>query len=277
MELTVLVDNTTLTDRYLLGEPGLALWLRDGQRHVLFDCGYSDVLLRNAARLEIDLRQAETVVLSHGHLDHTWGLAHLLVHFADETTEGRSRPRPRLLAHPDALARRRVDDLSIGSLVGAPTLEAYFDLDLTARPTPVSDRLVFLGEIPRVHPFEETPPMGLRQTEAGPVPDTLPDDTALAYRGEAGLVILTGCAHAGICNIVDHAKAVTGEQRLDAVVGGLHLLDASPERLAATAEFLRGAGLTALYPCHCTDLAAKMALAQTLPVREIGVGLRLTF
>lgn len=274
MELTVLVDNTTVIDRYLLGEPGLALHLRDGDRQVLFDCGYSDVALQNAVRLDIDLRRADTVVLSHGHLDHTWGLAHLLMHCAGEAGEGRARPR--LLAHPEALAPRRAGDQAIGSLVGAATLEAFFDVTLTADPTPITDRLLFLGAIPRVLPFEDTPPIGLRQTDAGPVPDTLPDDTALAYRGDDGLVIVTGCSHAGICNIVEHARAVTGEPRLAAVIGGLHLLRAAPERLAATADYLRRAGLGALYPCHCTDLAAKCALASSLPVREIGVGSRLT-
>lgn len=277
MELTVLVDNTTLIDRYLLGEPGLSFWLRDGDRHILFDCGYSDVLLHNAARLDIDLRRADTVVLSHGHLDHTWGLAHLLMHFTGEATEGRPRPRPRLLAHPLALDPRQADGLAIGSLVGAATLEAFFDPQFSAAPTPVTDRLVFLGAIPRVLDFENVPPIGLRQTPDGPVPDTVPDDTALAYRGDDGLVIVTGCAHAGIGNIVAHAMAVTGEKRLAAVIGGLHLLDAAPTRLEATATYLRRAGLGALHPCHCTDLAAKIALARTLPVREIGVGSRLTF
>jgi 7,8-dihydropterin-6-yl-methyl-4-(beta-D-ribofuranosyl)aminobenzene 5'-phosphate synthase len=277
MELTVLVDNATLIDRYLLGEPGLSFYVQEGDRHLLFDCGYSDVALQNAARLGIDLRRIDTVVLSHGHLDHTWGLSHLMLHYAGEATEGHPCPRPRLLAHPQALAPRCLDDLAIGSLLGATTLEAFFTLDLTPEPTPVTERLFFLGEIPRLLPFEDAPPIGCRRTAAGPVPDTIPDDTAMAYCGDDGLVVVTGCSHAGICNIVEYARRVTGETRLAAIVGGLHLLEAAPERLDATVEYLRGAGLTGLYPCHCTDLAAKMALAKSLPLQEIGVGSHLAF
>lgn len=277
MELTVLVDNNTLTDRYLLGEPGLSLHLRDGDRDVLFDCGYSDVLCTNAGRLGLDLGRLSAVALSHGHLDHTWGLAPLLAFFLGRATEGHPLPRPRLVAHPEALAPRSVDGMPIGCHIAETALADYFQPTLTREPVKLTERLFFLGEIPRVFPFEATPPIGLRQTVAGPVPDDLPDDTALAYLGSSGLVVITGCAHSGICNIVEKARSVTGEKRLAAIVGGLHLLDAPPERLAETVHFLRAAGVADLYPGHCTDLAAKMALTQAARVHEVGVGLRLSF
>ena len=89
MRLTVLVDNNTLTDRYLLGEAGLSFLLRDGGSRVLFDCGFSDVVCANAARMGVDLGAVDVVALSHGHLDHTWGLAHLVTHFTVRALEGR--------------------------------------------------------------------------------------------------------------------------------------------------------------------------------------------
>lgn len=277
MELTVLVDNNTLTDRYLLGEPGLALFLRDQGHCTLFDCGYSGVLVANAGRLDIDLRRLNAVVLSHGHLDHTWGLSHLAAHYVAGAMEGRPAVRPALFAHPEALAPRQADGQPIGPLLAADALAGFFDLRLTRQPVRLTDRLVFLGEIPRRHPGDATAPIGLRQTPDGPVPDTLPDDTALAWLGRDGLVVVTGCSHAGIRNIVDHAREVTGEKRVAAVIGGLHLLDAAPDRLAAVSDFLRDRGVAALYPCHCTDLAAKTALAVAVPVHEVGVGLTLAF
>ena len=74
MQLTVLVDNNTLIDRYYLGEPGVAYYLEDGDVRILFDVGYSDIFLRNAQALGIDLSRLQQVVLSHGHNDHTRGL-----------------------------------------------------------------------------------------------------------------------------------------------------------------------------------------------------------
>ena len=274
MELTVLADNTTLTDRYLLGEPGLALHLRLPEGDFLLDCGYSDVTRVNATRLGLDLTQLHTIVLSHGHLDHTWGLPYLLALFAEHATEGRPLPRPRLVAHPEALTPRFFEGQPIGSLLSRDILANHFELVLSRKPVALTDRLVFLGEIPR-RPGLATPgPVGERRTPDGLVPDTLPDDTALAYRGTDGLVILTGCSHAGIANIVEQARDVTGEDRLTAIIGGLHLLGPAPDGLDATVDALAGTGVTALYPCHCTSLAAKIALNRAAPVFEVGVGSR---
>jgi 7,8-dihydropterin-6-yl-methyl-4-(beta-D-ribofuranosyl)aminobenzene 5'-phosphate synthase len=278
MELTVLVDNNTLIDCYLLAEPGLSLHLADGDKQVLFDCGYSDVLRRNAASLGIDLAGLDHVVLSHGHNDHTWGLVPLMACLAEHVSADGQARRPRLTAHPAALTPRRfAHGEPIGSLLGASALEQGFELALTRKPTPVTERLVFLGEIPRLFPFEKAAPIGERLEPDGPVPDEVPDDSALAYLGGDGLVILTGCSHAGICNIVEYARRITGVRRVAAVLGGLHLRSPDPARFEATVEYLRRIGVAALYPCHCTSLAAKIALSRAAPLHEVGSGLRLTF
>ncbi|KUG29998.1 7,8 dihydropteroate synthase (methanopterin) [hydrocarbon metagenome] len=153
----------------------------------------------------------------------------------------------------------------------------------------LTERLVFLGEIPRHFDFESAPPPGDRLRRAGhdlpapgqapdpDLPDTLADDTALAYASPDGLVILTGCAHAGVCNIVRHARRVCGETRIRDIVGGLHLLDASPARLEATGRCLAEAAPAAVHPCHCTDLAAKIVLSRFVPVSETGSGLVLDY
>jgi len=279
MQLTVLVDNNTLTDRYLLGEPGLSLFLEVDGCRLLFDCGYSDILRVNAGRLGLDLRRLDVVALSHGHLDHTWGLAALLALYAEQAAEGIAVSRPRLIAHPEALTPKRLAGHGgIGSILAPSALEGAFQVELTRQAMRLTDRLFFLGEIPRAFDFEVTPPLGQRQSAAGFVPDTLVDDTALAYLGETGLVIVTGCSHAGICNIVEHARDVTGERRVAAIFGGLHLLSPpDPVRLAATVDTLRAAGVAELYPCHCTGLTAKIALGRVATVHEVGVGLRVCF
>ena len=278
MKLTVLIDNNTLTDSYLLGEPALSLYMEEGGTSVLLDCGYSDAASRNAARLGIDLAAIDTVALSHGHNDHTWGLVPLMACLTEKAASGAPVRRPRLVAHPEALAPRQIaPGEPIGSLLGRETLEQCFAVTLSPDPVQLTDRLLFLGEIPRLLPFETARPIGLRHGPQGPVPDELPDDTALAYCGDDGLVIITGCSHAGICNITEHARRVTGLRRVAAVIGGLHLLTPDPALFAATADYLKRAGLAALYPCHCTGLAAKLALAKTLPLHDVGSGLRLSF
>lgn len=100
LELSVLVDNNTLIDRYFHGEPGVAYHLRDGDTSVLFDTGYSDVFIRNAEKMGIRLLDVGSVVLSHGHLDHTWGLYHLIKLYTETRIEKIDCDNPDLVAHP---------------------------------------------------------------------------------------------------------------------------------------------------------------------------------
>ncbi len=108
-------------------------------------------------------------------------------------------------------------------------------------------------------------------------PDTLLDDSALAYRSPEGLVIITGCSHSGICNIVQYAKQVCHDERIVDIIGGFHLLQPEPARLQGTVAYLKRHELTALHACHCTDLPSKIALAAAAPIREVGVGLTLSY
>ncbi len=218
------------------------------------------------------------MVLSHGHLDHTWGLVPLVALLLETALNARPVTRPVLVSHPMAFQSRSVPGIpEIGSIVDVDRLARQFHLALHAEPHWVTRDLVFLGEIPRVHDFEAAPPLGTRHTPNGDVPDSIPDDSGMACVTDKGLVVITGCAHSGVCNMVTHAQVVTGVQRVRAIIGGMHLLEAPRERLEKTAAFLRPLELEALYPCHCTDLAAKIALARHLPVTEVGVGLRLEF
>ncbi len=278
MIVTILVDNTTLIDRYFLAEPGICLLVEHEGQRTLLDTGYSDIFLRNAHRMGQDLLQPHRVVLSHGHLDHTWGLWHLITRRSEALLEGLllpETPLPELVAHPLALEPKRKHPLAqIGSLLGPAQLEGQFRLRLSRTPLQLTERLWFLGEIPRRFAFEHNPHGG---HGGDGQPDALQDDSSLAYVTDSGLVLLAGCAHAGVCNTLAHALEVTGATRVRDVVGGLHLLDAPEERLAATAAYLATLGLEALHPCHCTDFAARCGLARTLPVREVGVGLTLQY
>jgi 7,8-dihydropterin-6-yl-methyl-4-(beta-D-ribofuranosyl)aminobenzene 5'-phosphate synthase len=273
------VDNNTLIDRYFLGEPGFCLHIQtDGGRNILLDTGYSDAFLRNAQKMELDLKKIFMIVLSHGHLDHTWGLNHLAAFLTEAAIEGQKPLRPELLCHPNALDDRSIDnEPQIGSLLSPAKASSLFTYKPSADPIWIEKNLVYLGEIKRRFNFEQSPPLGIRQSQGKNESDTIPDDTALAYISDKGLVILTGCSHAGICNITAQAREITGVSRVRDIIGGLHLQNASQERLEATAHHLQQLGLEKLHACHCTDLVAKIFLARTLPLREVGSGLRLSW
>jgi len=280
LKVTVLVDNNTLIDRYFSGEPGLSFLIESGGKRVLFDTGYSDVFLCNAGRMGIDLLNLDYVVFSHGHLDHTGGFPHLLRHFTEASIEGVSRTLPDLIAHPYAFYPRPKPPLpNIGSLLNEEETRRHLPVRTTRAPLWLTRDLVFLGEIPRTFAFEETDP-GKRRIifpDGRNEPDQLIDDSALAFRSKKGLVVITGCSHAGIGNITAYAREVCGEKRVANIIGGLHLANAQQEKIRMTGKYLASLHLDALHCCHCTSLSATIALAACCPVQETGVGMSLTY
>ncbi|WP_419786012.1 MBL fold metallo-hydrolase [Pseudodesulfovibrio sp.] len=278
MQLTFLVDNCSLIGTTYLAEPALSILILDEGHRILFDAGYSDAFLKNARQMNKDLLHLDWIVLSHGHFDHTWGLDVLIRHYFEAARSDVRASRPRLLAHPEAfVTKRKGATPEIGMLLAEDKLNTQFELALSREPVHLTDRLVALGQIERTLDFETPPPLGERMEPDGPVPDHMPDDTALAYVSDSGLVIISGCAHAGICNTVEHAKRVTGVDNVRAVLGGFHLLNETPARLDPTTDYLASLNLEALYPCHCTDLGAKIALARKCSVGQIGSGVTLEF
>lgn len=266
MKLKVLMDNHTEIDVYYLGEPAVSYWIETEGRKFLFDTGYSDAFMKNAAAMGIDLTEAEAILLSHSHIDHTGGLPPLLrLPFWK---------KPKLVAHPDALFPRDFDGMSIGSPIGKAGLEQETELVLTKEPFWLTERLVFLGEIPRRMVFEPEYAIGMVERGSGSEPDFMRDDTALAYCGTEGLSIITGCSHAGICNIIAYAKEVTGISRVRSVLGGFHLFDLD-KRAEAAIAFLKKEGIPELYPCHCTSFRVRAALHGECPCGEVGVGMEL--
>ncbi len=261
MELTVLTDNTTRIDAYYLGEAGVCYYIREGGKTILFDTGYSDVFIRNATVMKLDLRQLDAIVLSHGHNDHTGGMASLPEDIRDIP----------LYAHPDAFLPKRSDGEAIGSVLNEEQLASRFRLKLSSAPVSVTQRLLFLGEIPRTNDFENKSPIGERLVNGVWEPDYVPEDSALVYRGKDGLTIITGCSHAGICNITEYAKAVCGETRIAGIIGGFHLLEMSPQ-VERTADYLRLQHPSLLCPCHCTCFYARAAIHRSVPIRELCVG-----
>lgn len=264
MKLTVLVDNNTFIDHYFLGEPAVSYYLEGDDTKLLFDTGYSDVFLRNARTMGIDLTSVEHIVLSHGHNDHTKGLGYL-VPLVKEV-------KPQILAHPGVFDQRYDGSAAIGCPIGQKILAKSFRIQLTAEPHRITSRLMFLGEIPSYNTFERTRPVGRVQRDNELHDDFVTDDSALVYKGEKGLFIITGCSHSGICNIIEHAKVVCRDERISGVIGGFHLLGVSEQLSETIAYFMRN-NISNLLPCHCVSFAAKAAINAAMPIHEVGVGL----
>lgn len=166
---------------------------------------------------------------------------------------------------------------NIGSILEAAKIRRHFPVNLSCRPVWITDDLIFLGEIPRKFAFEQANP-GKRRIhlpEGMTEPDQLLDDSALVFNSGAGLVIITGCSHAGICSITEYSREVCGERRVIDIIGGLHLLTPSPSRLKKTGKYLQDPRLQAIHPCHCTSLSSKIALAQYCSVQDVGTGMKI--
>ncbi len=278
LELSVLVDNNTLIDRYFQGEPGVSYHLQDGGTNILFDAGYSDAFIRNAEKMGIHLLDIDVVVLSHGHLDHTWGLYHLIKLYTEARMEKVDCDNPTLVAHPSAFLTRTVGDIpEIGSLIPEDKLSCHFNMRLSKEPLWLTDNLIFLGEIERTNDFEAMVPIGRIIRDGTEEDDYVIDDSALVYTSPEGLTIITGCSHAGICNIIEYAKGVCGDDRVVDIIGGFHLLGSSEEQLQGTLEYMKELQPETVHAAHCTDLNSKIMLSRVVDIREVGVGLRLVY
>jgi 7,8-dihydropterin-6-yl-methyl-4-(beta-D-ribofuranosyl)aminobenzene 5'-phosphate synthase len=277
LRVTVLVDNATLIDRYFAAEPGFSAYIECDNKKILFDLGYSDLFLINAIKMGIDPLQIDYVAFSHGHLDHTGGLIPLMRRHLEARIEQLPFTVPTVVAHPHCFLPRPTPTLAdIGSIIDEAQVKRQFPTTISTSPVWLTDDLVFLGEIPRDPTLADPKPRTVLTPE-GLVPDLLPDDTALAYRSDEGLVIITGCSHSGICAIVEQARNICGVESIRDVIGGFHLMGNDPGRTERTVQELARFQPEALHPCHCTSLAAKIALAGVMPVHEVGVGFRLEF
>jgi 7,8-dihydropterin-6-yl-methyl-4-(beta-D-ribofuranosyl)aminobenzene 5'-phosphate synthase len=274
LEVVVLAENT-VRGTGLLGEHGLAFWIDADGRSLLFDTGQGKVLQENARQLGIHFGGVEAVALSHGHYDHSGGL-----HVALQ----RAR-RAKVYLHPAALhekySRR---DAPPHRSIGIPRSDERAvqtggrNVIWTKQPFEIVPGVHVTGEIPRITNFEDVGgPFYLDR--ACTQPDLLADDQALYVESAAGMVVLLGCAHAGVVNTLEYVSRIAGRKRIHAVLGGMHLLRAPRRRIESTGDALERFKVRVIAPGHCTGAAAVAYLWNRFPSRvtECATGSRFVF
>jgi 7,8-dihydropterin-6-yl-methyl-4-(beta-D-ribofuranosyl)aminobenzene 5'-phosphate synthase len=218
------------------------------------------------------LEAVSTIVLSHGHHDHTGGLYHVLCRFVQKRKEeGPRLPLPEVIAHPDILLHRRraATEKDPGKYLGVPepalALLQNWPLRLLKKPLYLTEKLLYLGEIPRKY-LEAQALLGEIARDGVHEMDRILDDSALVYvsgkEKAQALTIIAGCAHSGIINTVEYAKSVTGVSRIHAVLGGMHMKDASEALKERTLSYFVEQNIEILRGCHCTGHALNEAARQ---------------
>jgi len=263
--ITSLVENTVNIGG-LCAEHGLAFLIRAGGRKILFDTGQTDLLLTNSRKMGLPLEDVESIVLSHGHYDHTGGLSAI----------GGIAPRARLFAHPAALAPKFTANADRTSrFIGASStsVAVFNEVDReviwTSNPTEIRPGIFATGEIPRVNEFEDVGGRFYLDADCCQ-PDPLLDDQALFFDSADGLVVILGCAHSGVVNTVEYILAINRARPLFALIGGLHLLTASPDRMKQTIAALQRWAPRKIIPGHCTGQHAISQIWSAFPDRCAG-------
>jgi len=239
-----------------IGEWGFAAVLEVDGRRLLVDTGERpDTVLRNAAELGVDLSDITDVVLTHNHGDHTAGLPALRRELAKKNPRALSRAHvARGIFYPRPGAGGRDEN---GLLPMKAAYEASGGVFVEHEgPVQILPGVWFTGPVPRVHPERNWTPRGQVRTPSGLVEDTIPEDSSIVVDSAEGLILLSGCSHAGIVNTIEYARKVVRAAPLHAAIGGFHLFAASDAALEWTAGKLREFGLQHLLGAHCTGIEA---------------------
>ena len=256
VRIITLSENSAQLD--FLGEWGLSILVETESCKVLLDTGQSMSAVHNADLMGIDLSTVDKIVLSHAHGDHTGGLRNVLRRVG-KPVEG--------IAHPDIWIPKYVRYGDMSRYAGIPYIREELEslgasFNLSREPVRISDDIMTTGEIEMTTDYETIDDRLYSKKGSRMIPDPLADDLALIVRTGQGLALITGCAHRGIINTVRHVQKLTGGEYIHTIIGGTHLMVASPERIEKTARELKELGLRRLGVSHCTGFNASALLAR---------------
>jgi 7,8-dihydropterin-6-yl-methyl-4-(beta-D-ribofuranosyl)aminobenzene 5'-phosphate synthase len=272
--IQVLVEDSS-EKQHLKGEHGVSFFISYGENSLIFDTGQSDLFIKNSQQMNISMDGMCSVILSHGHYDHTGGLPHLLNHLDSPL---------KVYIHPQALIEKYRSSIETergkkSGYIGSPPLTETpksVEIIKVTKPIITDENFILTGQIPRKSGNTEHLTGFIVDENGSVIADPIEDSQALILTTTEGLVIVTGCAHAGLANIIDYSKKITGIDKVKALVGGFHLLNSSDIEIEAIIERLQQEDIETIAPCHCTGKRAQVDLLRAFPgkVKSISTGHR---
>ncbi len=263
MRITTLVENT-VNESGLLAEHGLSILLESDDETVLFDTGQCHAVLHNARMMGIDLSTVGKIVLSHGHSDHTGGLGDAL----------KASGGAQVYGHPNVLderySRRKCEQRSIGIPYTRKSLELMgAELHLSETSVQITDSIRTTGEVERLTDFETIPDRLCVMRDGILSRDDLMDDLSLIVDGQEGVAVILGCGHSGVINTLTQVQQMIGDVPIRMIIGGIHLIDATEDRIDRTVCELGNFNIGKLALCHCTGMLAMIKLYEAFGDRVV--------
>lgn len=258
MVITTLMDNIALEDKGMVAEHGFSCLIELPQAMVLLDTGATGAFVRNARTLGKDLSQLDHIVISHGHFDHGGGLRTLLEECHPSqavlwTGKGFSDPKFSVSATERSFKGNDFD----AAYVRSQGIEWKTAVEGT---TEIAKGVWLVTDFSRIHPMEQLNPRFHVLRDGQDRVDDFSDEVMLVIESSQGLVLLVGCSHPGIVNMVDTVKA-RFKAPIRALLGGIHLVDASEERTEWVLDALARGGIGTLGVSHCTGQSAAARLS----------------
>lgn len=245
IKITIISNNHV--HKKLKEEHGFSLLLKAGKYNILIDTGQSKAFLENIEILKIDIKLIQALIISHGHYDHCGNISFILnKHKNIKTYIHPAALKKRYSIHKDRNPEVKEIGLSPESIKSL----SQSDIVLSKEYCKIIDNIFITGQIPRIS--SEDQQGHFYYDLKGLEPDTIPDDQSIWIETKEGLIIITGCCHAGLVNTVEYIKKVSGLNKVKAIIGGLHLNSVSPEKINNIINYINSLKLEKIYPGHCT-------------------------